>query len=349
MNKIKEILRKIKNKIPGNNRLVKSVGENKRLIVVTLFACAVVMAFIAEGAKLVAKMYPYSINVDGKPICYLESEENAQAVVMDVAEEYVVSGATLTAIDTKGRLTIEKADDLDTRSQIVNVAAASQQLKELTKAKGADKLEFHVACVKNKTVSYTPTPNYKKDKTMLAGDSKVIKKGRKGTQIRATIYTSINGSVISKTRKIVKILDEGKPATIKKGTIGLPKGEDWKTFDGIPVFKNGKEMVAAAKTYMGAPYKYGGSSLTKGIDCVWFVKRMYERYGINIPLSHGKIHKLGKGVSLANAQKGDIVCYSKHVGIYVGDGKMIEATSVAGVRISKVNKKRLVTVRRVVK
>lgn len=344
MQKIREILNKL-----NTSKLVQSIKENKRTIVFVLGAAIVLMIFIAQGAKQIAKLYPYAIVVDGEPICYLESEENANAAIMNVAEEYLISGTTLTALDTDGRLTIERADSLDKKSEIVNVTAAAETLMALTKSKDKDKLEMHIACTKKKIVSYTPEPNYKKDKKMIAGDSKVIKKGRKGTQLRATVYTVVNGKTLGKENYCVKILDKGKPATIKKGTIGLPKGADWKLFTGDPVFKNGKELVAAAKTYMGAPYKYGGSSLTKGIDCVWFVKRMYEKYGINIPLSHSKIHKLGKGVSLSKAQKGDIVCYSKHVGIYVGDGKMIEATSVAGVRISKVKKSRLVTVRRVVK
>ena len=76
---------------------------------------------------------------------------------------------------------------------------------------------------------------------------------------------------------------------------------------------------------------------------------MFGKYGIKIPSSHSGLHKVGTGVSLSNAQKGDIICYSKHVGIYVGDGKMIEATSKHGVRVGKVNESRVVAVRRVVK
>ena len=57
----------------------------------------------------------------------------------------------------------------------------------------------------------------------------------------------------------------------------------------------------------------------------------------------------GIGVSYTNAKRGDIICYKSHVGIYLGNGKMVDATSHGGVSIREVSTKKLVTVRRIIK
>lgn len=342
-----EAIKTLNNTEP-KTKIGKKIADNGRTIVIALFACALIMLFVAEGAKHVALMQPYAITIDGQPLCYLESEQNAEAAVNSVVEQLLAPGTVLRAVDTGGRLSIDKADSKE-RDKIITVREASAMVQALMSKKNEKPLEIYVASTKSKIVKFMPEPKYKLDKKMLAGDSKTIKKGKKGTEEIAITYTTLNGKVVAKDKYVARIIDKGKRPTVKKGNLGLPEGEDWKTFTGDPIFKDGADLITTSKNYLGAPYKYGGSSLTKGIDCVWFVKRMYEKYGINIPLSHGKIHKLGKGVSLANAKKGDIVCYSRHVGLYVGNGKMIEARSGHGVKISPINKGRVVTVRRVVK
>lgn len=187
-----------------------------------------------------------------------------------------------------------------------------------------------------------------KDKKLLAGQTKVKKKGRAGKQKVTTTYHSINGKVQSQSVTGRIVVDEGKPATVRKGTLGLPKGANWKTFDGDPIYKNGKELVTTAMQYKGAPYRYGGYSLTHGIDCVQFVRQMYSKYGISLPNNHSGLQHSGIGVKYKNAKKGDIICYGNHVGIYIGNGKMINAVR-RGVSVSRVKTSRIKAVRRIVK
>ena len=86
----------------------------------------------------------------------------------------------------------------------------------------------------------------------------------------------------------------------------------------------GAAIVREAYRYLGVPYVWGGESLS-GVDCSGLVKMAHKAIGVNLPHYSNDIGRGGKLVSEANAQPGDVVCYSGHVGIYLGNGMMIHA------------------------
>ena len=89
-------------------------------------------------------------------------------------------------------------------------------------------------------------------------------------------------------------------------------------------------LVEFAKQFEGNPYVYGGNSLTNGIDCSGFIKAIYNNFGYQMPRTAGSQGYMGKSISHSQLLPGDIVVYhynngNKHVGIYIGNGKMIHA------------------------
>lgn len=111
---------------------------------------------------------------------------------------------------------------------------------------------------------------------------------------------------------------------------------------------SGSAVANYACQFVGNPYVYGGSSLTNGADCSGFVMAVYGDFGIGLPHSSSALRSVGYGVSASEMQPGDIVCYSGHVGIYVGDGTIVHAsTPSTGIKYGNAYYKDILAVRRI--
>ncbi|HST80452.1 MAG TPA: NlpC/P60 family protein [Kineosporiaceae bacterium] len=91
----------------------------------------------------------------------------------------------------------------------------------------------------------------------------------------------------------------------------------------------GEQAVSVAKKYLGVDYRWGGTDPKTGLDCSGLTRLVYGQLGVSLPRTSGEQATSGTKInSLAQAKPGDLVFFGSpvhHVGIYVGDGKMLDA------------------------
>lgn len=133
--------------------------------------------------------------------------------------------------------------------------------------------------------------------------------------------------------------------TVVKGTATVNK-EEILAANGSDL---GKQIAIYACGFVGNPYVSGGTSLTNGADCSGFTQSVYKAYGYNIPRTSYSQRTAGTEVSYAEAQPGDIICYAGHVALYIGNGKIVHASSPStGIKIGTATYKQILTVRRII-
>lgn len=115
----------------------------------------------------------------------------------------------------------------------------------------------------------------------------------------------------------------------------------------------GKKIAKYGLQYVGNKYVYGGTSLTNGVDCSGFTYRVYEAFGYSLPRTSYAQRSSGKAVDYADAQPGDLIMYSGHVGIYIGDGQIVHASNSkpypqGGIKVNKATYRKILGVRRIV-
>lgn len=119
---------------------------------------------------------------------------------------------------------------------------------------------------------------------------------------------------------------------------------------------SGREIADYAQKFIGNPYVWGGTSLTKGADCSGFVYTIYKQFGYTLPrTSRDQAKSAGKKIDKDNRQPGDLIFYTNssgvvnHVAMYIGNDKIVHAASSRqGIIISQYNYRKVYAVRRIV-
>lgn len=110
---------------------------------------------------------------------------------------------------------------------------------------------------------------------------------------------------------------------------------------------SGANIASYACQFVGNPYVPGGTSLTNGADCSGFVQSVYKAFGVSVPRTSWAQGNYGREVSYSDAQPGDVIYYGGHVGIYIGGGQIIHAsTQKTGIKYSPATYRSIITVRR---
>lgn len=116
-----------------------------------------------------------------------------------------------------------------------------------------------------------------------------------------------------------------------------------------PTSDLGQQIANFACQFVGNPYVWGGTSLTNGADCSGFVQSVFAHFGISLPRTTWDMENVGTAVSYDQAVAGDIILYNGHVGIYMGNGQIVNAiNSAKGIGILPATYTNIVTVRRLV-
>lgn len=171
----------------------------------------------------------------------------------------------------------------------------------------------------------------------------------------------------SKSSKTIKKLKVGTKVTVlstsgswRKIKVGNKTGYALKKYVYIntkapklkgSTYNKGKTVASFAQRFVGNPYVWGGTNLNTGADCSGFVKSVYKSFGYNLPRSSSSQRSAGRKVSYSKKQPGDLICYDGHIAIYIGNGKIVHASSKkTGIKISpKANYRKVLSVRRIVK
>ena len=127
---------------------------------------------------------------------------------------------------------------------------------------------------------------------------------------------------------------------------GVIGEETFRTLMGrtIPVSRAGsasftRRVISLALQYEGVPYSFGGTT-PNGFDCSGFTRYVFARAGLALPRTADAQYNIGTPVSIQRLQPGDLVFFStyeagaSHVGIYLGDGEFVSATSSRGIAVT---------------
>ncbi|HZJ58037.1 MAG TPA: NlpC/P60 family protein [Clostridia bacterium] len=217
----------------------------------------------------------------------------------------------------------------------------------------------------------------KEDKDLEKGKSKVLQEGEKGEKKIVALITREDGQEIARdiiseevTKEPIKHIEakgtkvkpkpQARPTPSRSSNKSSSKSSTKKV--SAPSSRgsgSGSDIANYARKFVGYPYKWGTAG-PNSFDCSGFTYYVYKQFGIDLKTT-GSVaqRKVGSKVSKSDLKPGDIVCFtsssaSGHVGIYIGDGKMVHASGKkTGVKISDINSgsypKRYVTSRRVVK
>ena len=116
-----------------------------------------------------------------------------------------------------------------------------------------------------------------------------------------------------------------------------------------PSGATGSDVINYATQFIGNPYVWGGTSLTNGADCSGFVMSVYAHFGYSLPHSSAAMAGCGRGVSYSEAQPGDLICYSGHVALYMGGGRIVGAqSSRTGITTQNATYRTIIAVRRII-
>lgn len=177
---------------------------------------------------------------------------------------------------------------------------------------------------------------YEDTDSLYEGQTEVKDQGEDGKKTVTLKQKSING-IVSDSKSIKEnVTKEAKPQIVLRGTKKRQVANAYtaarSSYSGGSTTYNvpsaagysgsGASVASYASQFVGAPYVWGGTNLSTGVDCSGFVVAVYRALGYNITRSFGSY---GRYVSPSSLQPGDVVVYANHYSIYLGGGREVHA------------------------
>lgn len=231
------------------------------------------------------------------------------------------------------------------RNMLEQYETTKNQVLELWNQLEADKLELETT----KDNLELAQENLKSQKTEL--DGLLTRKKQQSANYDAEIKKARQEASVAKTKlqqeqQALKKLQAGGGGNAANGTYTTDYNA---LIDAASGSDLGKQIAKYACQYIGNPYVAGGTSLTNGADCSGFTYRVYSDFGYRLPRTSTEQRSAGAGVNYSDAQPGDLICYSGHVALYIGGGKIVHAsTQKTGIKVGNAEYRTILAVRRII-
>ena len=348
-------------------RIEKHIGDG-----IFVLAISSLLLLAELSTTSFAEIEYWTVKAGNRVLAVMRTEEDAGKAVEQAEHYYDEEDAEDIAVNAEPTIAVEqKHYELFKAPRTVTVKDAVGRIINNAESDDPD-----VKITTTQTISGTRPVAFKtveKKSDALIEDARAVDTvGVKGEEKVSEKVIMVNGKQVSSEElsaeltkspkdKIVLLgtrVDDQEDSKDNEGSAGrafnVRRNPDGITFRGdLPGKEMGKKAAEYGLKFVGNPYVWAGESLERGADCSGFTLAVYKHFGISLPHDAHAQRNYGVEVSsLKNARPGDLICFHGHIGIYIGNNKIVHAMNVAnGMTVSTIgyNRKPIVTIRRLFK